>query len=83
MKASKKVQKELFTKIKNGEMKAKRVLDNLKMPKLREIFTTVASVYEVRICIGVFFSDHCIKQIDFMLKWACSAIDHRRLHEIY
>ena len=55
-------------------MKAKRVLDNLRMPKLREIFTTVALVYEAGICI---------KQIDFMLKWACSVIDHRRLHGIY
>ena len=49
-------------------MKAKRVLDNLRMPKLKEIFTTVALVYEEGICIGVLFSDHCIKQIDFMLK---------------
>ena len=36
-------------------MKAKRVLDNLRMPKLKEIFTTVALVYEAGICIGVFF----------------------------
>ena len=64
-------------------MKAKRVLDNLRMPKLREIFTTVALVYEAGICIGVFFSDHCIKQIDFMLKWACSVIDYRRQQGIY
>ena len=49
-------------------MKAKRVLDNLRMPKLKETFTTVALVYEASICIGVFFPDHCIKQIDFMLK---------------
>ena len=50
-------------------MKTKRVLDNLRMPKLKEIFTTVALVYEASICIGVFFfPDHCIKQIDFMLK---------------
>ena len=64
-------------------MKTKRVLDNLRMPKLKEIFTTVALVYEASICIGVFFSDHCIKQIDFMLKWACSVIDYRRQHGIY
>ena len=24
-----------------------------------------------------FFSDHCIKQIDSMLSWVCSVIDHR------
>ena len=24
-----------------------------------------------------FFSDHCIKQIDSMLPWVCSVIDHR------
>ena len=29
---------------KNGEMEAKRVLDNLRMSKLREIFTTVVIV---------------------------------------
>ena len=29
-------------------------------------------------CIGLFFfSDHCIKQIDSMLPWVCSVIDHR------
>ena len=51
-------------------MKTKRVLDNLRLPKLKEIFTTVALVYEAGI-------DQCIKQIDFMLRWVCSVIDHR------
>ena len=36
-------------------MKAKRVLDNLRKPKLKEIFTTVALVYEAGIYMGVFF----------------------------
>ena len=26
---------------------------------------------------SIFFSDHCIKQIDSMLPWVCSVIDHR------
>ena len=30
-----------------------------------------------RLCRSFFFSDHCIKQIDFMLPWVCSVIDHR------
>ena len=55
-------------------MNSKRVLDNLRMPKLKETFTTVALVYEAGICI---------KQIDFVLKWACSVIDYRRQHGIY
>ena len=55
MKALNKVQQELFAKMKNGEMKTKRVLDiNLRMPKLKEIFTTVAIVYEAGMCIGLF-----------------------------
>ena len=35
---------ELFTKKKNGETERKRALYNLRMPKLQEIFTTVAIV---------------------------------------
>ena len=42
VKASKKVQQELFTKKENGETETKRVLDILRMPKQQEIFTTVA-----------------------------------------
>ena len=31
-----------------------------------------------QVCVSVFFfSDHCIKQIDSMLPWVCSVIDHR------
>ena len=31
-------------------------------------------------CIGPFlFSDHCVKQIDWILPWVCSVIDHRGL----
>ena len=42
MRASKKVQQELFTKKKNGGTGTKRVLEYLGIPKLQEIFTTVA-----------------------------------------
>ena len=44
MKASKKVWQELFKKKKNRETETKRALDYLRMPKLQEIFTTVAIV---------------------------------------
>ena len=37
----KKVQRELFTKKKNGETETKRAHDNLRISKLQEIFTTV------------------------------------------
>ena len=45
MKSSKKVQRELFTKKKNGETCTKRALDYFRMPKLQEIFTTAAIVF--------------------------------------
>ena len=33
---------------------------------------------KTQVCVSVFlFSDHCIKQIDSMLPWVCSVIDHR------
>ena len=51
MKASKKLKQEPFTKKKNEEAETKRVLDNLRMPKVQEIFTTynyhsMSSLYE-------------------------------------
>ena len=45
MKASTKTLQELFTKKRNGEKERKRALYNLRMPKLHEIFTTVAIVF--------------------------------------
>ena len=42
--SSKQFQQELFTKEENGELETKRVLDNFRMPKLQEIFTTIATV---------------------------------------
>lgn len=44
VKASKKGLQELVTKRKKGETKTNRVLDDLKMSKLKEIFMTVAIV---------------------------------------
>ena len=38
------VSQKLFTKKKNGETRIKRALDYLRIPKLQEIFTTVAKV---------------------------------------
>ena len=42
--ALKKVKQELFTKKENEETKSKRALENLRMSKVQEIFTTVAIV---------------------------------------
>ena len=44
VKASKNISQELFTKKKYGETERKRALYNLRIPKLQEIFTTVAIV---------------------------------------
>ena len=46
------------------------------MPKLAQILKRSNDSRQV--CVSVFFfSDHCIKQIDSMLPWVCSVIDHR------
>ena len=46
------------------------------MPKLAQILKRSSCSRQV--CVSVFFfSDHCIKQIDSMLPWVCSVIDHR------
>ena len=45
MKSSKKVQRELFTRKKNGETGTKRALDYLRMPKLQEVFIIAAIVF--------------------------------------
>ena len=42
--ALKKVKQELFTKKENEETKSKRALENLRMSKVQEIFTTAAIV---------------------------------------
>ena len=47
------------------------------MPKLAQILQQSSGTRQVR-CVSVFFSDHFMKQIDFMLPWVCSVIDHRR-----
>ena len=46
------------------------------MPKLAQILKRSSGSRQV--CVSVFsFSDHCIKQIDSILPWVCSVIDHR------
>ena len=45
------------------------------MPRLAQIFEQSSGMRQV--CVSFFFSDHCIKQIDSMLPWICSVIDHR------
>jgi len=43
--ALKKVKQQLFTKKEKWRNREKRALENLRMPKVQEIFTTVAIVY--------------------------------------
>ena len=46
------------------------------MPKLAQFLKRSSGSRQV--CVSVFFfSDHCKKQIDSMLPWVCSVIDHR------
>ena len=65
-KALKKPQHELLIKTKNGESETKRVLDDLKIPKLEEIFTTVAIEchrYQ-RLAVSKMFSQlYCFMQV--------------------
>ena len=45
------------------------------MPKLAQILKMPNGSRQI--CVSVFFfSDHFIKQIDSMLPWVCSVIDH-------
>ena len=46
------------------------------MPKLAQILKRSSGSRQVFVSV-FFFSDHCIKQIDSMLRWVCSVIDHR------
>ena len=46
------------------------------MPKLAQILEQ-SSGRRQALYQSFFFSDHCIKQIDFMLPSVCSVIDHR------
>ena len=46
-----------------------------KKPKLAQILEQSSGTRQV--CVSVsFLSAHCIKQIDSMLPWVCSVIDH-------
>ena len=46
------------------------------MPKLAQFLKRSSG--SRRVCVSAFsFSDHCIKQIDSMLPWVSSVIDHR------
>ena len=45
------------------------------MPKLAQFLKRSSGSRQV--CVSAFFfSDHCIKQIDSMLPWVSSVIDH-------
>ena len=49
-----------------------------KLPKLAQILEQSSGTRQVYVYRFFFFSDHCIKQIDSMLPWVCSVIDHKR-----
>ena len=49
-----------------------------KLPKLAQILEQSSGTRQVCVSVFFFFSDHCIKQIDSMLSWVCSVIDHKR-----
>ena len=51
------------------------------MPKLTQVLKRSSG--SMQVCVSVFFfSDHCIKQIDSMLPWVCSVIDHRERQNV-
>ena len=55
-----------MTKKKNGEMETKRVLDNLRMSKVQEIFTTVSVVchrYERLTVLPMFSPSFCLERV--------------------
>ena len=55
-----------MTKKKNGETETKRVLDNLRMPKVQEIFTTVSVVchrYERLTVLPMFSPSFCLERV--------------------
>ena len=51
------------------------------MPKLAQILKRSSGSRQVCV-LFLFFSDHCIKQIDSMLPWVCSVIDYRGLQNV-
>ena len=50
-----------INKEENGKVKTKRVLDDFKMPKLEQIFTTIAMMCHrfERLAVLEIFSDYC------------------------
>ena len=56
-------------KKKNGETETKRVLDNLRMPKVQEIFTTVSVVchrYERLAVLQMFSPSFCLERVKML-----------------
>ena len=56
-------------KKKNGETETKRVLDNLRMPKVQEIFTTVSVVchrYERLPVLQMFSPSFCLERVKML-----------------
>ena len=58
-----------MTKKKNGETETKRVLDNLRMPKVQEILTTVSVVcrrYERLPVLQMFSPSFCLERVKML-----------------
>ena len=58
-----------MTKKKNGETETKRVLDNLRMPKVQQIFKTVSVVchrYERLAVLQMFSSSFCLGRVKML-----------------
>ena len=72
-----------MTKKKNGETETKRVLDNLRMPKVQEIFTTVSVVcrrYERLPVLQMFSPSFCLERVK-MLKNVSKKLHEYKLRQ--
>ena len=70
-------------KKKNGETETKRVLDNLRMPKMQEIFTSVSVVcrrYERLAVLQMFSPSFCVERVK-MLKNVSKKLHEYKLRQ--
>ena len=67
--------------VKEKKQRRKLAFGTLIPPKLAQILKKTSGTRQVWVW-SFFFFDHCIKQIDSMLSWVCSVIDHRRRQNV-
>ena len=65
-------------KEKEKKQRRKEAFGTYTMPKLAQIVEQSSGTRKLCVSVFFFFSGHSIKQIDSMLPWVCSVIDHRR-----